>query len=69
MNIGISSIPASPVSQTGSFLVPAPQLDISRYVNSIIIFMESSPFVIIPEIGFANIWKKTPAKNGHGVRT
>jgi hypothetical protein len=33
MNIGISSIPASPVSQTGSFLVLAPQLasDISRY--------------------------------------
>jgi hypothetical protein len=33
MNIGIPSIPASPVSQTGSPLVPAPQaqLDISRY--------------------------------------
>jgi hypothetical protein len=31
MNIGISSYPASPVSQTGSSLVPAPQLDISRY--------------------------------------
>jgi hypothetical protein len=34
MNIGICSIPASPVSQTGSSLVPAPQLDISRYART-----------------------------------
>jgi hypothetical protein len=33
MNIGIPSIPASPVSQTGSSLMPAPQLDISRYAR------------------------------------
>jgi hypothetical protein len=34
MNSGIPSIPISPVSQTGSSLVPAPQLDISRYALS-----------------------------------
>jgi hypothetical protein len=63
MNIGIPSIPTSPVSQTGSSLVPAPQLDISRYVS------EELVLVPTPLDNAPHTQSATPARSGLLART
>ena len=63
MNIGIPSIPASPVSQTGGSLVPALQLDISHYV------IEELVTVPTPLDNAPHAQSATPARSGLLART